>query len=206
MKKIICYGDSNTFGFNPSNALRYNNSERWSGIIKNELKQSYDVIEEGLNNRCGFTDNPQGELYCALIHLPKLLNKFSDIDILILAIGTNDLQFLFNISFDEIKEGLINLINISKTKVKHIILIPPVIMNNNIINGYFKFQFDILSIEKAKKANEIYRKIAKQYNCFIFDFNEFVHPSDIDGLHYNKEEHKLIASKLKNFINNIPNN
>ena len=34
MKKILCYGDSNTFGFNPENGKRFDNLTRWSGILK----------------------------------------------------------------------------------------------------------------------------------------------------------------------------
>ena len=37
MKKILCYGDSNTFGFNPTDLTRYNEDQRWSGILKNKL-------------------------------------------------------------------------------------------------------------------------------------------------------------------------
>lgn len=37
MKKILCYGDSNTFGYNPANGLRFDENNRWSGILKSTL-------------------------------------------------------------------------------------------------------------------------------------------------------------------------
>ena len=37
MKKILCYGDSNTFGYNPYDASRYNEHTRWTAILQNIL-------------------------------------------------------------------------------------------------------------------------------------------------------------------------
>ena len=34
MKKILCYGDSNTFGYNPYDASRYNEHTRWTAILQ----------------------------------------------------------------------------------------------------------------------------------------------------------------------------
>ena len=80
-------------------------------------------------------------------------------------------------------------------------MIPPVILNNNVLEGYFNFQFDETSISKSKKAGKIYKKHAQICHCEFFDINEFTKPSDIDGLHYDKIGHKIIADKLANFLN-----
>ena len=200
MKKILCYGDSNTFGFNPKDFSRYDKNTRWTGILQSNLGEEYQVINEGANNRTGFTDNPQGELYSAQKHYPKLISQMKDIDIIILSIGTNDLQFLYNINSDAIEQGLEKLITISKTKTNNIIIIPPVKLSENILKGFFNNQFDQASIEKSQTAGEIYIKLAKNHECKIFDINEFTHPSISDGLHYSEESHKLIADKLTEFI------
>jgi len=200
MKKIICYGDSNTFGFKPENGERFSEQERWTGILKNELSGKCDLIEEGLNNRTGFVKNPDGFDYSAPRHFPKLLQKYDNIFILILAIGTNDLQFQYNLSFKNIENGLENLISIAKNKAENIILIPPVVLNENIFNGFFKNLFDETSITKSKKVDKSYKKLAKKYHCDYFDINKFTQPSSIDGLHYDKSSHDLIAEKIKNFI------
>lgn len=49
MKTIVCYGDSNTYGYNPENGFRYEYEERWTTILQKELKDSAIVIPEGLN-------------------------------------------------------------------------------------------------------------------------------------------------------------
>jgi lysophospholipase L1-like esterase len=200
MKTILCYGDSNTFGFNPEDYSRYDKNTRWTGVLQSNLGDKYKVINEGANNRNGFVTNPQGDLYSAQKHYPELISNSDNIDIIILAIGTNDLQFLYNANSDDFEHGLENLISISKNKTNDIILIPPVILSDNILNGFFKTQFDKTSILKSQTVGEIYYKLAKIHNCRIFDINKFTKPSETDGLHYSKESHKLIADNLTEFI------
>lgn len=205
MKKILCYGDSNTFGLNISKFTQYDEDTRWSGILAKNLSDKFEVIVDGLNNRNGFVNNPEGFEFSAQRHFPKIISKFKDdLDILVLAVGTNDLQSQYDISFGTFEKGLENLILAAVEKaVNHIILIPPVILKENILNGFFKDQFDETSIEKSKKVGKVYRKLAKLYNCKIFDINNFTAPSDIDGLHYDETSHKLIAENLIAFINDL---
>jgi lysophospholipase L1-like esterase len=35
--KILCYGDSNTWGYNPKDSSRFDESKRWTGILKKIL-------------------------------------------------------------------------------------------------------------------------------------------------------------------------
>ena len=200
MKTILCYGDSNTFGFNPKDASRYDKDTRWTGILQSNLGEEYKVINEGANNRTGFTDNPQGDFFSAQKHYPELISKAETIDIIILAIGTNDLQFLYETNSDTFKQGLEKLITVSKAKTNNIIIIPPVKLGDNILKGFFKIQFDQTSITKSQTIGEIYKKLAQIHNCEIFDINEFTLPAEIDGLHYSPKSHKMIADNLAKFI------
>ena len=49
MTTILCYGDSNTYGYNPVNGLRYPKDVRWTGVLQKMLGEEYVVIEEGCN-------------------------------------------------------------------------------------------------------------------------------------------------------------
>lgn len=51
MTTILCYGDSNTYGYNPVNGLRYPKGVRWTGVLQKMLGEEYEVIEEGCNGR-----------------------------------------------------------------------------------------------------------------------------------------------------------
>ena len=196
MKKIICYGDSNTFGYNPKDSSRFDKNTRWTSVLQNNLGFKYDVINEGMCDRTGFVNNPKGFLYSAPKHFPDFIAKSDNIDLLILWIGTNDLRFQYDISFSTIENGLENLIKLAETKAEKIIIISPVILSEKIVEGAFNYQFDKTSIVKSNEVGILYQNLARIYNCIYFDVNKFVKPSDIDGLHYDEHSHKIIAENL----------
>ena len=200
MKNIVCYGDSNTFGVNAKDGSRFDEKTRWTAVLQNNFGMKYKVINEGMCNRTGFVNNPDGFLFSAQSHFVKLISEFENIDILILWIGTNDLMFQYQINFETVENGLKNLIELSQTKAKRVIIIPSVILDESILKGFFSDRFDETSIQKSKEIVMIYKKLAKIYHCEYFDVNEFVKPSDIDGLHYNEASHKIIADKLSAII------
>ena len=199
MKNILCYGDSNTFGYNSKDNSRYDENTRWTALLQKNLGTGYNVINEGMPNRTGFVDNPDGVLFSSQKHFPETLQKTDSVYCLILAIGTNDLMFKYNITFDTIEKGLNNLIKIAKEKTDNIIIIPPTIMNENtLINALFGTMFDKTSITKSKEVGKIFKQIADKNNCRYFDINEIT--SDFDGLHYDEKSHKLIADKLTELV------
>ena len=200
MKKILCYGDSNTYGYNPADGVRYDDKTRWTALLQKNLGSDFEVINEGVCDGTGFVDNDKGFLFSAQRHFPKMITKTKNIDILILAIGTNDLQFKYAITFSQIENGLESLIVTAINNVKKIIIIPPVVLSDNVLAGYFNFQFDKTSISKSKRVERIYRKLAQIYHCEVFDINNYVKPSPTDGLHYDENGHKIIAEKLAEFI------
>ena len=200
MKKILCYGDSNTFGFNPKNNSRYDDNTRWTALLQKKLGAEYNVINEGMPNRTGFVDNPEGVLFSSQKHFPETLSKIDSLYILILAIGTNDLMFQYDVTFDTVEKGLDNLIKTAKEKTKNIIIVPPTILKENILNSFFSSMFDKTSILKSKEAGKVFKQIADKNQCIYFDINEFVSPCDIDGLHYDENSHKIIANKLAELV------
>ena len=200
MKKILCYGDSNTFGYNQKTSKRFKEDERWSGILKNNFKNYFEIIEAGLNNRTGFTENSAGVEYCAIKHFPDFFENLKDIKLVILSIGINDLQIFYNVCKLTYQNGLKKLISQIKEKGIDVILICPPVLDERILNGYFREFFDKNSIEKSKELPRIYKKIAKEFNCGYFDFNLITKTSDFDGLHYDKEAHRQIAKEFGDYL------
>lgn len=200
MKKILCFGDSNTFGFNPENGKRYDEKTRWSGILKSTLSGKYEVIEAGCNNRTAFCDNPTGEEFTGIKAIKKYLTE--DINILVLSIGLNDLQKIYNTNPIDYDEGIRNIIKIAKNTNPdiEIILTSPSVINENILKSYFAQLFDESAIKKSKELLNIYQNIANKTGCKFIDLEEVAKASNIDGLHYSKEAHKKIATAILNTI------
>ena len=202
MKKILCFGDSNTYGFIPQTCKRYEAQDRWSGILQNLLGDDYEVLEQGMNNRTGFFKNPENIKLCGGEYLPIYLQNHHDIDICILELGTNDAQFFYDYSAEAVREGLQKLINSihEANPSTKIIIVPPVKIQANILDGIFAMYFNLESVEKISQTFGIYKEIAQKNKCYYLDFNESVKPSEIDGLHYSAASHRIIACKVASFI------
>ena len=65
MYNILCFGDSNTFGTNPSGG-RWDRNQRWTGILQQRLGSDFYVIEEGLGGRTATSEDflePEDRVY-----------------------------------------------------------------------------------------------------------------------------------------------
>lgn len=203
MKKILCFGDSNTYGFNPENGKRYSLSKRWSGILKESLQEKFIVIEQGCNNRTCFSDNPNGDEMTGY----KVINKYlsTDIDYLVLSLGINDLQKFYINDECAILAGFRKFINICYTinpELK-ILLLSPSAIKENILNSYFSLMFDANSIKKSHSLSSLLKSVCIEYNCSFIDLNEYVETSNIDGLHYYDYQHAEVAKLLHNYFVNL---
>lgn len=202
MKKILCYGDSNTYGYNPETGGRFDKNSRWSGILSQILEPDFTIIEEGMNNRTGFFKNPEGIKQSGSEYLSIFLQNNHDIDICILSLGTNDTQIFYNIDRETTKihiQKLINDLKEANPQIK-IIIIPPVKITTDILSSGFSILFNKNSITKIENIFPAFKETSVENNCYYFDFNEFCQPSKFDGLHYTTESHRIIADKLAKFI------
>lgn len=203
MKKILCFGDSNTYGYIPNNGARYDKNTRWTGVLSLLSHGKFEIIEDGCNNRTAFAANPAGKIFTGYEILPELLTD--DFDAVVLAIGINDTQFLYNLSSIEIASGVEKLINIVKVKSPQakILLVAPSILTEDVLNGNFACLFDRTSIEKSQQLPLLYQKIAEKQNIEFLDLNSVAKTSSLDGLHYAPERHLKIAQAIFTILSEL---
>lgn len=220
-KTILCYGDSNTWGFVAGSANyeimsmeRYPRSKRWPGLLQEYLGNNYYVVEEGLNGRTTNLDYHQfppdrnGKTY-----LPPCLYSHAPIDLVVLALGGNDLKAYFNRSAKDICKGLgelIDIINNSKYGIgmqeapKILILSQPIPLSicEDFVDpeGVFVFKN---AIERARLLVDLYSALAKERDCFYLNISKDIRPGDIDGIHLDKVGHKKLAQMVKEKITDI---
>lgn len=203
MKKILCFGDSNTYGYIPNNGARYDKNTRWTGVLSLLSHGKFEIIEDGCNNRTAFAANPAGKIFTGYEILPELLTD--DFDAVVLTIGINDTQFLYNLSSIEIVSGVEKLINIVKVKSPQakILLVAPSILTDDVLNGNFACLFDRTSIEKSRQLPLLYQKIAEKQNTKFLDLNSVAKTSSLDGLHYAPEQHLKIAQAIFTILSEL---
>lgn len=210
--RILCYGDSNTWGYIPgSDHLRYDINTRWTRLLAKKLGESYEIIEEGLNSRTLISNDqrPGKEGKSGYDYLIPCLDSQDPIDLVILMLGTNELKYSNNKTPEEIgtilEEKFVKVILNRKSQIsnkypKLLIVTPPLV--NEDADEETKQKY-LNATEKSYKLNEIYKEIAIKNNCYFVD-NEGLTPG-IDGIHLNEEKHKLLAEKIYNKITKIYN-
>ena len=97
MKKILCYGDSNTWGYDPRKTTpevmaRYEDTVRWTGRLEMELGKDYRVIEAGYCGRTTVFDDPLVSHCNGFSFLEPVFNASYPIDWCVIMLGTNELK------------------------------------------------------------------------------------------------------------------
>ncbi len=108
MKKIFIYGDSNAFGESPfSVGKRLGPDVRWTGLLAQEVKDKADVITEGFSGRtaANLQEGREGDAN-GQSHFPISYGSHKPVDIIVIALGTNDLQKRFDQTAEQIFDSL----------------------------------------------------------------------------------------------------
>lgn len=107
MKQILCFGDSNTWGYDGESGERLPFTVRWTGRLQKAYEgKDVRIIEEGLCGRTTVFEDPfrQGRRGTAL--LPTLLETHHPVDLVVLMLGTNDCKTIFGASAEVIGRGI----------------------------------------------------------------------------------------------------
>jgi len=217
-KNILCFGDSNTWGFIPGrfNAEtfymeRYEKETRWPGAMGKILGEKYHVIEEGLNGRTTNIEYPDLEGRSGTSYILPCLYSHSPLNIVILQLGVNDLKIIFHRKIQDIRDGIIEIIDLIQNSLygpdmqsaPQILLVSPPPLEHE---GY-KDADNILifsgGMEKSLQFHRYFYDIAENKNCHYLNLAEHVRYSHIDGLHLDKDGHKKTGEILSAQIKKI---
>src|SRR4051794_36747894 len=113
MKTVLCYGDSNTWGYDPATRTRYPLEVRWTGVLANRLGLEYRVVEEGLNGRTTRWDDPIETGRTGLTYLRPCIESHQPLDLIIIMLGTNDLKRRFDLSASDIAQSAAELTDLA---------------------------------------------------------------------------------------------
>ncbi|SFR82400.1 SGNH/GDSL hydrolase family protein [[Clostridium] aminophilum] len=203
MKTVLCYGDSNTYGYVPETGMRYPKSVRYPGRLQLLLGDEYAVIEEGCNGRTTIHDDPIDGWKNGLDYLKPCLNSHKPVDIVILMLGSNDLKETFHLTAREIADGAGTLVDVIRSFtaekqgfVPTIILVSPPEIGTGIRRSPFFGAFSETAVAESGKFPECYQRVADRKGCVFFNAAKYVTPSEFDSLHLTPEGHRVLAEEL----------
>ena len=200
MKRIMCFGDSNTYGIDPESGARLVEEERWPCILQERLGNDFSVKEEGIGGRTTVWDDPLAPNRNGLRALPMLLDSHSPLDLVIVMLGINDLKERFQVLPEDVAAGLEKIINeiqchsygIYGTRPEVLVIAPPALGADVEDSRYSGFTERAVGI--SKKLPELYEKFDNMLaDRFYIDFKLW--KGTYDPTYEN--ELKKIRSKLR---------
>ena len=179
---IICFGDSNTYGFDPRSFIgdRYEEENRWCDIISRKL--SCKVLNLGQNGR----PVPVGRCRS----LERIIEENPDFDTVLIMLGSNDI--LLGQEPGHIKDKMERLLlQLKSLRPLNILLLSP--PGTTIPEGE----------KKLKEISELYESLAEELKIPFCDSHSWPLELCFDEVHMTEKANHIFAENLIEFIESI---
>ncbi|NLG25152.1 MAG: arylesterase [Clostridiales bacterium] len=206
MKHILIFGDSNTWGYDIATydqatglCERMPWDVRWVGRAQAILGPDYRLIEDALNARTVWVDDPYFDGRLGRASLAVALDAHAPLDLVVIHLGVNELKHMFALSPGMIALGIEKLVRMAQTPyygypVPRVLLIAPPPVKPGIGEMLYGFSYGPLAYGKSLKLGEEYRRVARAAGCAFLDAGALgLGLNDVDGLHYSRADHAILA-------------
>ncbi|MCD8217177.1 MAG: GDSL-type esterase/lipase family protein [Clostridiales bacterium] len=187
---IICYGDSNTYGYDPRSFLggRYTEDRRWPEMLA--ARTGWKVINSGKNGRCTPYFLPEIESVCS--SLERWSAEEAPVWLWIM-LGTNDLlhnpQLTAEAVTDRMERFLRKLAEreeISDGKIQLRLISPVHLRRGQWVESDERCR-------ESEKMDDCYRKLAAKMGIAFTCAGEWDIPVLFDGVHFSEEGNARFA-------------
>lgn len=201
-KRILCFGDSNTWGATPGTGVRIGETKRWTGVCQQLLGSSYRILEEGLPGRTTVYDDPCDPIMNGSKALGYALNAQKPLDLVVLFLGTNDVKFTNAIGAAYGIDALLRQIyganviynGVFRTEPRVLLMAPPRILPEiDQITPDSRFKG---TATQSLEFSRLYRQAARNHGAAFLDAAEYVSPSPIDCLHLDEAAHQTLGAAM----------
>ncbi|MDR1586028.1 MAG: GDSL-type esterase/lipase family protein [Treponema sp.] len=221
MKNVLCFGDSNTWGYDAETydpktgiAKRMPFDVRWPGLTRKLLGGDYRIIENALNARTLMREDPYFPHRLGIAGLEEALDANAPLDLVVLSLGVNELKHMFNLTAGMISFGMEKLVLAAKQSyygypAPGVLIISPAPVHPDIEKFIFGFSFGPLAYAKSCEFSKLYREVAENHGCGYLDASSLGFTlNTIDGIHYNREDHAKLgakaAEKIREMLDEAP--
>ncbi|HEU5468058.1 MAG TPA: serine hydrolase [Steroidobacteraceae bacterium] len=214
-KRVLIFGDSNTWGWIPVErgypTTRYPADQRWPGVAQAALGVEYQIIEEGLNGRTTDLPDPSvrglpGAGLDGSAYLPATVASHLPVDLLVIMLGTNDLQTSFDRSPEEVAQGMNKLVRLVKAldrgawteypAPRVLVIAPPPMTETE------RFPAEVFAngVEKSRQLAARYETVARDAGAEFLDAGALTQADGVDGLHLSADAHRKIGLAIADRI------
>lgn len=203
MKRILIYGDSNTFGTAPMRDLEDSpvlaRGARWGDKLAEAFGGEYEVVIEGLPGRTTVFDDPvEGEHLNGLRILPAIIHSHKPIDLLIIALGTNDQKQKFGLGAIDIALGVTRLVREAQEsgEVGAVVAIcPPPLEISGELGDIFHG-----GPERGTDLPRLMERSVKRQGALFFDAGQHIRVDPLDGVHWSDVAHATLGAAVAKMV------
>lgn len=195
----MCFGDSNTWGYEPGTGSRYPLEIRWTGVMAARLGSGYMVVEEGLCGRTTAFEDPISPGRRGDEMLGRLCETHAPLDLVLIMLGTNDFKHRLNANPWDIAKALEKLALIAasplygrKDSPPRLLLVSPPLLGT-IRESAESFEG---GAEKSAKLAGYLAKFAQGLGAGFFDAASVASSSGTDGIHLDPPDHRALGLAL----------
>ncbi len=203
MINVLCFGDSNTYGYKPDGSGRFDENTRWTGLVRKSLSDNYNIYEEGLCGRTSIFDDNKRAGRKGLDLIGVAVETHNPVDILVVMLGTNDCKTAYRADAVQIAEGVEKVIEKAEhfaQKDLKVLLVSPIHLGLNVGEEGYDTEFDKKSEYVSRNLASEYKKIADKHGYEFLDASKIARPSVIDREHLDEDGHKALASAIEEKI------
>ncbi|MGM3277002.1 SGNH/GDSL hydrolase family protein [Ralstonia sp. 24A2] len=203
MQHILLYSDSLSWGIVPGTRQRLPFAERWAGVMEVALlAQGYAVrvIEDCLNGRTTTLDDPVRPGRSGLQALAQRIEMHSPLTLVILMLGTNDFQAIFQQCAHDAAQGIAQLVAaIRQAPIEPGMPVPPVLI---VVPPLIRIPAGAMAAkfagaaDKAAGLTQAYQDVAEGLGCALFDANTVTGASRVDGIHLDADQHLALGKAM----------
>lgn len=203
MKRILIYGDSNTFGTAPMRDLEDSpvlaRGDRWGDVLGKALGEDYEVIIEGLPGRTTVFDDPvEGAHLNGLRILPAIIHSHKPIDLLLIALGTNDQKRKFGLGAIDIALGVARLVQEAAQSgqvAATVAICPPRVELRGELGDIFHG-----GPKRAADLPRLMERSVQRVGAGFFDAGVHISVDPLDGVHWNAEAHATLGREVAKMV------
>ena len=177
--RILCFGDSNTYGYDPRGFFgdRYDAEDRWVNLLAKQT--GHEIINAGANGR-EIPRNP---------YALRLLTENAPVEVFLVMLGTNDL--LQGASAKEAATRMEAFLTPMLPHCKQLLLVAPPPMKR----GAWVPTYELVA-ESIQLAEE-YKLLAEKLNIPLVDTRHWNIELTFDGVHFTEAGHHTFAETLR---------
>ena len=211
-KHIVCFGDSTTHGYcaDPADTVtggdRFDESERWTKLLEQQLGEDYLVLEEGLSGRTTVFPDALHESMDGLGVIYSVLMSHEPVDLLVVMLGTNDTKERLGVNAACIAIGMERLIRKAQSvmcwkdgKPNVLIVCPPHILPE-LYDNPAGAAMGAGCVEKSRELSRYLKATADLVGAHYLDAEGVAEFNRVDGMHLTAKGHRQLAAKLAETI------